>query len=76
MIARCQYDPTYDRETALWAMRTDYEHDRRYRDAGVKLPPRSGVFESTRYTEYLKWKQEYNSCEYAARVAAQKSMRR
>jgi hypothetical protein len=75
MIARCQYDPTYDRATMLWATRTDYEHYKKYSESGVKRPPRSGVFESARYTKYLQWKQEYNSCEYASRRAAQAVLR-
>jgi hypothetical protein len=67
MIARCQWDPTYDSETVQWAIRSTSEALQRKR--------KSDVFEQPRYQQYLRWRQEYNSCEYQIRSQAQAALR-
>ena len=73
MIARCGYDPTYDRESILWSLNAIDENVRRQEAVGkkVRTPPDLGP----RYAKYIEWRQRYNACEYGAREAAQKALR-
>jgi len=74
MIARCGYDPTYDVESSAWASQTVLDSVKSQLANGVKNPVRPDL--GPRYAKYLEWKQQYNACEYAARQAAQASLRR
>jgi hypothetical protein len=73
MIARCGYDPTYDRETAAWVSKAIDENSSKQRAAGKKKLTPADL--GPRYAKYIEWRQQYNACEYNARALAQKALR-
>lgn len=74
MIATCKLDPSYERESSQWASsQIDDSVQRQLRD-GVRKPRAPDL--GPRNAAYLAWKQQYNSCEYAARAAAQAALRK
>lgn len=61
MIARCGYDPVYDRQGE--------QH-------GVQLAQkRKDPLTDAAYRRYLSWRQAFNRCKYEARRSAQQAMR-
>lgn len=74
MIARCGYDPTYDQETMAWASNAIDESSKKQLAAGTKALVSADL--GPRYAKYIEWRQQYNACEYSARAAAQKVLRK
>lgn len=73
MIARCGYDPTYNRESSAWFSKAIVENSRRQLAAGKKNLTPTDL--GPRYAKYIEWRQRYNACEYSARELAQKALR-
>ncbi len=74
MIARCGYDPTYDRESSAWASEAIVENSRKQLAVGAKKLTLADL--GPRYAQYIEWRQRYNACEYRARESAQKTFRK
>jgi hypothetical protein len=67
LIARCKYDPAYDRDSqAAGVARIDEAFK-----SGVRHDPTK----DRGYQRWLTWKQEQNGCEYAMRIEAQAKLR-
>ena len=62
MIARCKFDPVYDREFQA-------------RDIRLTVQGKGGASEAERKT-FFQWRQTYNTCEYEIRQQAQRSFRK
>lgn len=62
MIARCKFDPVYDRETQARGARLIAEGKRPEDDPT--------------YQTYASWRRTYNDCEYSLRTSAQASFRK
>ncbi|MGK2913800.1 MAG: hypothetical protein ACSLE5_04975 [Porticoccaceae bacterium] len=73
MIARCGYDPTYDRESLAWVYKEIDDDSRRQLATGKKklVPTDLGP----RYAKYIEWRQRYNTCQYEVRKSAQAALR-
>jgi hypothetical protein len=61
MIARCAFDPAYEREVDQYTA-SIYQRNKRPAD-------------DPKYQAYLEWRRSYNSCEYQARRQAQANIR-
>lgn len=67
MIARCEYDPAYDRESeaeGVAKMQDAFNRGNRY-----------DVTKDPGYQRWLEWKRAQNGCEYATRIEAQAKLR-
>lgn len=73
MIARCKYDPTYDRETSAWHASATIDHYTKQSKSGTRQYGKLDL--GSRHSDYIKWKQAYNACEYANRQSAQERFR-
>lgn len=62
MIARCNFDPEYDRKSQARGIALVEQRKRPQADAA--------------YSAYLVWRQNYNSCEYEVRRQSQAAMRK
>jgi hypothetical protein len=73
MIARCGYDPTYDRESSAWAANAiDEDAKRQLRSGKTKLTP---IDLGPRNQKYIEWRQRFKACEYGVRRSAQATIR-